>query len=151
MLNLFAVGLHHLVEQQQLSFLRRELVPWGEELDPSQVRVSEFKRRLRKSSIDIASYPCWTKMTELKLVANAVKHAEGDSAERLRSARPDIFTEPSIRHKQELVEWGPTRRLFSPLSGDDLYVAESDIGAYFNAAEDFWKALASDLRILARD
>jgi hypothetical protein len=149
LLNLFSVGLHHLVEQQQLTFLRRELVPWGEDLAASQMKASEFQGRLRSEGIDTSKYPCWAKMKELSLVANVVKHAEGNSAQKLRQVRPDLFTAPSIR-SDEALSWIAGRHLYSPLSGDDLYVTEADLTGYFDAAQAFWEALASDLQELER-
>lgn len=40
------------------------------------------------------SLNCWHKIKELRLVVNVLKHAEGDSAERLRKMRPNLFEWP---------------------------------------------------------
>jgi hypothetical protein len=36
--------------------------------------------------------------------------------------------------------------VYQPLSGDDLYVTQSDLDKYFEAAEKFWRALEAELR-----
>ena len=44
-LNVLAVGLYHLFEQQQLFFLRRGLLSRAEDV-PALVKVAEFEKRL---------------------------------------------------------------------------------------------------------
>ena len=53
--------------------------------------MREFQKRLKDIGIDIVAFSSWTKIDELKQVANAVKHAEGDAVQRLHGLRPDFF------------------------------------------------------------
>lgn len=146
LLNLFAVALHHLVEQQQITVLRQELILCGELVD-SSLNVAEFVKRLAYSDIKIESFDSWLEIEELRNVANAAKHAEGKSAKWLRNHRPEIFTPTCLRAEAQLMQ-RPNRWLFQPLSGQDLFVTPDDLKRYFRAAESFWlefeKALTSE-------
>lgn len=90
LLNLFAVALHHLFEQQQLTVLRQELIPRGEDITERTLKVEEFVKRLEDSDIDVTTFVSWLELKELRHVANAVKHADGWSADWLRNHCPEI-------------------------------------------------------------
>ena len=87
-LNLYAAALYHLTEQHlidvPLQILnyddRHNLRPDG--------AVVWFKNAL---ALDLLSLPTWSLIEELRLVANVVKHGEGDSAAKLRKIRPELF------------------------------------------------------------
>jgi hypothetical protein len=148
LLNLFAVALHHLVEQQQITVLRQELFLRDETLTYKMLSATEFVKRLAAAEIKVAESTSWQKLEELRNVANAVKHAEGSSAEWLRRNRPQIFTAPFLRGDPFFQR--PSRWLFQPLTGQDLYVTKDDLEQYFCSADDFWqefeKALVSKLQ-----
>ena len=91
-LNLLAVGLHHLFEQQQLFFLRRELA----RDDEGTLRVAELERRLAERGIDCRSFRCAVKLYELRKAANAIKHGAGPAAKELAALRPDLFKHPAL-------------------------------------------------------
>ncbi len=146
LLNLFAVALHHLVEQQQITVLRQELVLRDETVSLAMLSVTEFVKRLAAAGIKVAESTSWLEIEELRNVANAAKHAEGRSAQWLWSNRPEIFTASSLRGDAPLFQ-GPSRWLFQPMTGQDLYVTTDDLERYFRAANKFWQefedALAS--------
>ena len=125
LLNLLAVALHHLVEQQQITVLRQELFLRDETVNYQMLSVTEFVKRLAAADIKVAESASWLEIEELRNVANAVKHAEGPSAEWLRNHRPKIFTAPVLR--DEPFFQGPSRWLFQPMTGQDLYVTSDDI------------------------
>jgi hypothetical protein len=141
-INLCAVAIRHLFEQQCLMLLRRDLLPRRDELNPALANMSEFKRQLNNRRIDLASLDSWSILDELRLVSNVVKHAEGDSAAELRILRPEMFVHPDDRDSPpSFGDHHIIDELFQPLAGTDLYVTESDLNAYFDAASAFWLAL----------
>ncbi|MFI5339472.1 MAG: hypothetical protein ACHQ7N_06510 [Candidatus Methylomirabilales bacterium] len=146
LLNLFAVALHHLVEQQQLSLLRLAMLPPREanKHDLLKKGTEEFKNRSRNSAVDVTTLSGWADLEELRVVANAVKHAEGPAAKRLRSRRPDLFVSPALRRTHP-EPWPQPSSLYKPLFGEDLYVLSSDLECYFQAALQFWSSYAESL------
>ncbi len=145
LLNMFAVAIYHHVEQQQITLVRRELLPPDAEDEPSKMKPEEFVRLLQEASVDVTAFPQWEKLHELRLVANVAKHAEGPSAEELEKIRPDLLVAPSFRPEGLHFPQG-LRHMYQPLSGDDLYVAPPDLEAYFEAAIGFWRELSSRVR-----
>jgi len=144
LINMFAAALYHTFEQHLLQFHRREVLSPHEESNHSLFKVSALKIRLQEHGIDLESLPSWRKLDELRLVANVVKHAEGDSAEQLRIARPDLFEAPSLNELDIEVTCGkPT--IFLPLAGEDLYVGAEDIRSYEKAIASFWDELVATL------
>ena len=92
------------------------------------------------NSIAVTSAPMWAKLDELRLVANVVKHAEGDSANKLRAVNDAHFKLPSVRGT-ELEKWFGDRMLGEPLTGEGIYVAKGDYDAFVAAVIDFWNWL----------
>ena len=133
MVNLLAAGLYHLIEQQ-LGALSR---------DCAYERVRDTNLDVVKTwymtnlGIDLPSLEPWTKLHELRLVANSVKHAEGGSAKQLRGLRPDLFQNPAFAHiRAEMgARWLDRQEsLATPLAGEDLFVTEDDLRNYSAAA-----------------
>lgn len=77
-LNMFAAGLYHLFEQQMMIFLRRELLRPSEENDVKLFSLREAQVRLNSHGVDVRSLSAWVTVEDLRLVANSIKHAEGD-------------------------------------------------------------------------
>ena len=123
MLNLFAVALHHAFEQQLQFFF------WKLTKKNSSV--------LPRLDINTEIFSSWSKIDELRLVANTVKHAEGDSANKLRKIRLDMF-----RHPLFSPDFSPRfDSAFQPLFGDGLYVSLRDIKDYRDHLVRFWQEL----------
>ena len=134
--NLLAVGLHHLFEQQQLFFLRRELAR-GEE---GALQAAELARGWQ----DRASLPEFSlcrQAYELKQAANAIKHGAGPSARKPATLRPDLFEHLVLashgQAKAGVSGSDPAAALasllFAPLAGSDLYVSERDLSDWCTA------------------
>ena len=87
-LNLLAVGLYHLFEQQQLFFLRRGLLSRAEKDVPALLKVDEFEKRLAECGVECRSFSCDGKLRELRTAANAIKHAKGKAGDELAKLRP---------------------------------------------------------------
>jgi len=142
-LNAAVVALYHLVEQQLIDFLRREILQRSEENDARLLNLSELARRLKQRGIELESLPAWPALQELRLAANVVKHAEGNSAEKLRTCRPDLFQYPPFRAEGEAPI--PEPRVYMPLAGEDLYVTPGDLQSWCQGLESVLGELADKL------
>ena len=140
-LNLLAVGLHHLFEQQQLFFLRRGLSCRAEAV---RLDVKEFKRRLAECGVKCQSFSCDGKLHELRKAANAIKHAKGESGDWLAKHRPDLFSPEGDDAESSPAAVLAQYSLYTPLAGDGLYVSERDLSEWCDAAIAFWEELSVD-------
>ena len=62
--------------------------------------------------ISIEEFRSWNDLEELRLVCNAVKHAEGGSAKALEKIRPDLFSNdfyPLLTSKQTVIKLSTSR------------------------------------------
>lgn len=140
-LNLFAAGLFHLLEQQ-LAYLCCDgafAIP-----PPGDTKVDFVKDWYRQHfGIDLRSLRSWPIIEELRLTTNVVKHAEGSSAEKLRERQPELFHNPLLRqldpNDEARIFFNPIR---SPLAGDDLYVTPEIFQQYSDAADEFLSDIA---------
>ena len=148
MINLFATTLYHLFEQQISIILNREVpycCPNWEK--PKQLSLDEIKCQFKKFfGIDVAKFKSWQKLHELCLVANSVKHAQGNSSDKLYKIRLDLFINPMIENSShdpptlnEIYNF-PTG--FQPLTGNGLYVSIDDIKIYRDILVSFWEELS---------
>lgn len=154
LLNLFAVALHHLVEQQQLTVIRQEFVKHGENHAISVSKIpkicEEFNERMDRAGVKIQEFPSYKKLLELRHLANTVKHADGHSAEQLRSNRPDLFVAPNLTGSKQQMVPNPSYWPFEPLSGQDVYVTDKDLEQYFDATDRYWEEFETALKSLVK-
>lgn len=73
---------------------------------------------------------------EMRLLVNVLKHAEGDSEQKLRRLRSDYFTQDICGEKYDLMSMYHTSLLESTLK-----IQEQDFIKYYDALVAFWKAL----------
>lgn len=140
-INMFAAGLYHAFEQQLLYFHREELLPNGQQHDKGRLKVSIAREMLAARGVELTSFKSWPLVDELRLVANTVKHAEGDSADQLRGRRPDLFEDPRLK-KSGLKGLSPSSRpIYLPMVGEDLFVDVGDLTRYRDALVQFWREL----------
>ncbi len=132
-LNLFTVGLFHVVEQQ-LSDLTREDTYTA---TPYRGLEDLEKRYAKTFGVDLKQFPSWAVINELRLVANATKHGEGKASEELRGLRPQLFQNPVIRVLEPNSEVIHVP-LAVPLGGDGLYVTDDDFRNYYKASLDLF-------------
>lgn len=140
-LGLFAVGLFHLFEQHA-GWLYAQ-AQRSDRVDRSVLKA--FEDWLTNVGVVVRDWPEWQKIVgELHHVANVMKHAEGNSAEKLRSIRPELFQWPLFRGKNEALFGGHPRKLHgqSPLAGEGIYVTEDDFKSYADAINAFWSNVA---------
>jgi len=135
--NLVGAALFHLTEQQ-LGTLIKELRPIRTHGD---FQFEKIKKILKNDQfkIDVTKWSSWTKMRELNLVANVIKHSAGRSERELRRMRPDYF--PSREIGGVSLEPGP----LNPLIGEGFRIGEADLQAYFDAILLFWDELLAAL------
>lgn len=142
-INLFAAGLYHLFEQQLLSFHRQELLSFNENNNTKLLNLKVAKARLSKHGIIVENFNSWSKINELRIVANTVKHADGSSAEELKSKRPDLFLRATNFHFIEpSAVPGPVH---TPLTGDSLYITQIEFNNYIQAVKEFWGEMCTAL------
>jgi hypothetical protein len=150
MVNLLAAGLYHLTEQQ-LGALSH---------DCGYERVRDTKLDVVKAwymtniGIDLATLRPWAKLQELRLVANSVKHAEGESAKTLRQLRPGLFQDPSLAQlRTEIGErWFHRQEpLAAPLAGEGLFVTEDVLREYCAAAVALFEGIVEFCEVHAND
>ena len=131
-INLFAVALYHAFEQQIIHFHGQR--DWGLHIcyfdKKRRNPVQGFRQEQLCKRIDIESFKSWQKIDELRLVANTVKHAEGDSAKDLRDIRRDFFEFPD-------------QPIAQPLLGEDVEVSVEDIKNYRDHLVQFWEEFSS--------
>lgn len=133
LLNLFTAGLYHSFEQQMATMY---LHAGG---TASTTPKPTFETWAKASlGLDVTTGDGWSKIIELALVANVVKHAEGRSEHQLRCLRPDVFQHPLMRdpaYASIPPSKMPTR---APLSGEDVYLIKADFDQYAAAVSSFW-------------
>lgn len=147
LLNVYASGLYHAWEQQLLEFHRREVLHPNEEHDNSLLCVKVLQRRLKAVGVDMSTFPSWPKVDELRLLANTVKHADGSSADELKARCPELFKYPALK-EFDLPSFGVVQRVYTPLSGDDVYVTIMKLKDYCSALVNFWSELAHALSLV---
>jgi len=78
---------------------------------------------------------CWPKIKELRMVVNVIKHAEGDSAKKLRNIRPDFFESEYSKGLDNL------KLNKNTLLDITLNIKDKDFSAYADACILFWDDL----------
>lgn len=147
--NLFAVALHHLLEQKLLFLFRRELLPKENENDIKLLTRNNVVRAFADQGIDLTDFPEWSKIEELRHVANVVKHADGRSGEALWELRPELFS-PEVIREDPASPFGKVKAaVHAPLAGDDLYIQQADLEEYFDNVLEFVSRLADEMETLA--
>ena len=145
--NLLAVGLFHLFEQQLHHIATDGLFSGLPRLeDTSLTGVKDWYRK--HLEIDFQSYPCWDVIaSELRILANAIKHGDGSSATKLRQRKPEFFRSPYTSDDGILrmaKNFAPGK-IVMPLSGEDIYVPDELLRRYGESVLEFLEAWASDL------
>ncbi len=128
-LNLFSVGLFHLIEQELADLCRDGAFIVD---PPSDTKITVVKRWYADHfDLDLSALPSWPTIEELRALANTVKHGEGNSADSLRTLRPELFCNPTLRTIDPTPRPWPIQ---SPLAGEDVYVTEELFRGYCEAA-----------------
>lgn len=143
--NLLAVGLFHLVEQQ-LAQITTDALFHG--LTPlTDAKLSKIYAWYRDElELDLADFEQWSRIDgELRLIANTVKHAEGTSARELRAIRPTLFEDPVLARYSKASDWMkqvPLSAVNGPLMGDGFYLSDDVLHDYGEVVLGFMDNLA---------
>lgn len=144
LLNLFTTGLYHSVEQQMSAMMLHDGQP------VSRVPTSAFVGWSRSHlHLDVTSCETWPPLDELRLIANVVKHAEGDSERELRRRRPEFFEHPLMRDPAYADLPATTLPVRAPLAGEGVYLIKTDFDQYASAVSEFWKWVRVNARMNA--
>ncbi len=136
--NLFAVGLYHLFEQQIAFIYKLNVAPLKRD-----VKVHKFVEAAKSWDIDVTSFASWREIEELGNVANCAKHGEGRACDKLRDSRPDLLGDAaSIDHGTLGLH---TLGVTQPLFGEHLRATEEDLARYGDGIKKFWKEFESVL------
>lgn len=130
--------LAHMWEQQIIKFVRKELYDnLGKPI--SAISYKEAKEVIEASGVEITERASWGKIKELRHLVNTIKHAEGDSAKKLRKLRPDFFATEGFSEGDvfDILELNGSV-LLDPYS---LNVKESDLLEYIQATKEFWEEM----------
>jgi len=145
LINTFAVALYHRFEQHFSKFFR---VAVGD-ADISKVSrgAHEVAKTFAAIGLDPKGLPGWSVIDELRLIANCVKHAEGESCGKLRLNRRDLFVKPpwSGEADQDIHDSYVPPFIQEPLAGEGLYLTEKEFREKADAIKAFWSAFANEL------
>jgi hypothetical protein len=134
--NMFALTLYHLFEQQVRAFHVRVLHHKPLKFGPDVMKAWD------KTLPDpVLTTEQLSGLDELRLVANAVKHGDGASAQELYTAAPHLFL---ADYEQDALD-DPTvivhkPDIGTPLFGQDLFVRLDDIHRYRQLLNGVWSA-----------
>ncbi|KOR07535.1 hypothetical protein, partial [Burkholderia cenocepacia] len=117
----------------------------SEEHSNPLLKLSVLRKRLAAGGLDISQFSTWSHIDQLRVVANTVKHADGDSADILKAQRPEFFDATRGNGQLAAMPFRVTRSVYRPMSGEDLYLNVADIKAYGAATIKFWDELADGL------
>ena len=125
-------------EQQLYSFIIHEAEHEGLKYNPVDTKrgFAFTKEAFEFHQQRFEDMPAWNKIKELRLLVNVIKHAEGDSEEKLRKIRPDYFVQDIYG-----TEYDPMSLYHTTLLEPTLMIKEQDFIDYFNALVQFWSDL----------
>ena len=140
-LNLFASGLFHLLEQQLVDLCRDGAFCTPPPKDTKLSVVTKWY--IDHFNLDLTKLPAGPKIEQLRLLANSVKHGEGDSVEKLRIIRPDLFQDPKIRDLlPDFPEIYTAWAVHLPMAGEDIFVTTQIFDDFSQAANAFGEEIA---------
>lgn len=125
-------------EQQLFSFVINEAVHEGIKYeDKDLIKGFIFSKEVFAwHNVIFEKLNCWSKIKELRLLVNVLKHSEGESEKKLRVLRPDYFIQKTSSGDYDLLSL-----YHSTLLEATLQISNEDFIEYFKALETFWREL----------
>lgn len=125
-------------EQQLYSFVIHEAEQEGIQYSPDDKKrgFAFAKEVFSCHQQQFEDMPVWSKIKELRLLVNVIKHAEGDSEQKLRKIRPDYFTQEMAGMEYDLMSLYHTTLLETT-----LMIQVQDFTDYYEALVKFWNDL----------
>ena len=137
-INLLTVGLFHLLEQQ-LAKLCYDCNSRNFKLKEANMEGIVLWYGLH-FDLNLKTIDKWSTIDELRLLANATKHADGSSAKQLRKRNADLFRHPLL--DKIGVAWSLSEEpLRLPLAGEGLFVTEEMFSEYAANVHAFVRAI----------
>lgn len=145
-LNMLAMTLYHLYEQQMRYFLDRE--PHEDTKRPPSKTEQEWDERMAAYGIIRGSFSCAQSLAELKEVANAIKHSKGRASRELLKMRPELFASEALRRISSKADLPNQVRIVAniagaPLAGQYIFVKEQHLAEWSDAVEAYWRTLGA--------
>lgn len=142
-LGLAAAGLYHLWERLLKQFFSKELRGWtfgGRDIHKimAPANFDRLKEFLSEFGFHLAQQSYYTNLCELRLVANVVKHGDGNSCEELQTSAPHLFEGYNYHFD-----------IFS--KADTLELKPADFARYAKAVTDFWNTFPENLVLADAD
>lgn len=136
LINMFASGLYHLFEQQ-VQEMNSRFLQQGSSRYISDI-MKAWERGLGRN---VLAQQDWNCLNELRLLANTVKHGDGDSSKDLHSVNPDLF-HPPVARDFELLDGVLPRKppVYKPMIGEDIYATLEDVKRYHTQVVAIWSA-----------
>jgi len=110
-----------------VSELRREISP-----NINRINFDQLCKIFKCYDNNLKTKKEWGKIRELQLLNNTIKHAIGNSAEKLKKIRPDYFESPYLPGVNTLYLFGTV------FSAESLQVKEDELFKYISAAMNIW-------------
>lgn len=124
-------------EQQIFSFIVNELEKEG--IRPEKKEINKgflfSKEVFKEFQIIFEDLKCWPTIQELRWLVNVIKHAEGDSEEKLRKIRPDYFDKSGFGSQDSLSLY------HTSLLEKTLNITLDDFNRYYEGLIAFWDEL----------
>jgi hypothetical protein len=130
--------LYQLWEQQSRLFLFREMSHVKRiEFDTFCNNLSEIKKNYKFYNVEIEKFTCWTRIEELRLLCNVIKHGPGDSAKKLREINPTLFRrEQALFDKEKNIDYMESYN--TTLLEETLNINETTLQQYRDILLSFW-------------
>lgn len=130
--------LYQLWEQQLRLFLFMEISHVKKlEFKSFCTTMNEIKEAFALHNVDIESFGCWSKISELRFLCNVIKHGAGDSSEKLRKLNPALFKkEPALFEKKKDIDYMDTYK--TTLLEETLNIDQTTLQQYKEALLSFW-------------
>jgi len=141
--NLFAASLFHIHEQHLMIFYKRQLHDLHVKLNPKKLKPFHVITHLEELGVNVKGLPSWKPLKEVELLANAIKHGEGEAAQALREKRPEFFIDPQMPSGLDM---GSSLHLDKPLLGDGIYVSPHHLEGIEQTIVAFWNELFETLK-----
>ncbi|MEK4117672.1 hypothetical protein NST44_16025 [Paenibacillus sp. FSL W8-0919] len=107
--------------------------------------ITQIENVLLQCGVDKNSLNSWTKINELRLVQNVIKHGDGKSAEDLEISRPDIFR--TVADSETRIK----DLYLSILNERALDIDDSEFIKYGEALQEFWDELPEHMYLEIND
>jgi uncharacterized protein len=124
-INLMQVYPYHLFQQQLATLVRAESHYSDETLLED---AEKWQAVFQVFGVDVRFLQSWSKIDELRLIANTVKHPEAGDAEKLFKLRPDLFPDPKFGFQRPKL----------PLAGEGLFLKPSEFRSSIHGVIEFW-------------